>query len=337
MPISWLILLSDPEGLKLSSPPKPLARAALNSLLDVALAHGVLPATVSNLSAALAGGRAELVASGGKEDIEITLASKKAYLRAATVLSLMLRRQGDNLMKALSANSIPACVLKGADFSDRLYNPSSLRTFTDVDIMVPYNALADVSTVLKGLGYRRTTGWQMKHAYDYGQEAWEPDGWSGGSVEIHWNLVNSPAIRNHIHCFFHDLQFEKASRIPGSIPSPASILLVASVHAATSHSFDRLLQLYDIRQICLGRAGKLDTAYLSEILGRNGCSTSIMTGLYLCSCVLKSKECLDLADRLKLTLPFALKTLVTPSMLQREPNRIDTLRRKILREVLKRI
>jgi hypothetical protein len=337
MAIPWLILLSDPEGLKLSAPPPALTRAALNKLLDVAQSHGVLPATVSNLSAAQVRGCAELVASGGKEDIESVITSKKTHLRAGMVLSLLLRQQGDNLMKALSAKSIPAFILKGAHFADRLYNPSSLRTFTDVDIMVPRNGLADVSTVLEGLGYRRTMGGRMKHALDYGQQVWEPDGWTGGLVEIHWDLVNSPRLRRNISCSFYDLQFDKAYNPSQSVPSPAHLLLIATVHAATSHSYDRLLQLYDIRQICIGKAGNLDTAYLSEILGPSGCRASVMVGLNLCWRVLKSEECLDLAARLKLSIPMPLKALITPSMPQREPNKIDTLRRKILREVLKRI
>src|SRR5208283_6124381 len=70
MPLPWLILLSDPEGLKLTAPPRAITRAALDMILDVAESHGVLPATVSNLSAARAKGCAELVASGGKEDLE---------------------------------------------------------------------------------------------------------------------------------------------------------------------------------------------------------------------------------------------------------------------------
>jgi hypothetical protein len=337
MSLPWLILLSDPEGLKLSAPPRALAKTALDKILNVAESHGVLPATVLNLSAARAGGCAELVAGGGKEDIESIIASKKSRLRAGMVFSLMLRRQGDNLMKALSAKSIPAFILKGAHFADRLYNPPSLRTFTDVDIMVPRNAAADVSPVLEGLGYRRTMGGRMKHALDYGQEAWEPDGWPGGLVEIHWDLVNSPRLRRNMSCSFDELQFEKTSGPSPSVPSPAGLLLIASVHAATSHSYDRLLQLYDIRQICVGKAGRLDTAYLSEILAPSGCMASVMVGLNLCWRVLKSEECLDLAARLKLTMPMPLKALVTPSMLQREPNKIDTLRRKILREVLKRI
>ena len=159
MHLPWLILLSDPEGLQLSAAPPALTGAALSKLLDVAQSHGVLPATVSNLSSALAGNCAELVASGGKEDAESIIASKRGHLRAGMVLSLLLRQQGDNLMKALSAKSIPAFILKGAHFADRLYNPPFLRTFTDVDIMVPRDALADVSTVLEALGYRRTTGW----------------------------------------------------------------------------------------------------------------------------------------------------------------------------------
>ncbi len=337
MRLPWLIRLSDPECLELSAPPRALGRAALDRLLDVAQGHGVLPATVSNLSAAAAGGCAQLVASGGREDIESVLAVKKGRLRAAMVLSLLLRRQGNDIMKALSEKSIPAFILKGAHFADRLYSPPSLRSFTDVDIMAPHEAVADISAVLEGLGYRRTSGWKMKHASDYGQEAWEPEGRPGGAVEIHWNLVNSPTMRRNISCSFHDLQLEAALGTSRPVPSPASLLLIASVHAATSHSYDRLLQLYDIRQICLGKAGALDTAYLSEMLGRNGCSASVMAGLYLCRCVLKSEECLDLAGRLKLSIPLSLKVLVTPSMLRREPNGIDNLRRKILREVFKRI
>jgi hypothetical protein len=337
MPIPWLILLSDPEGLKLSAPPRPLTKAALDKLLDVAQSHGVLPATVSNLSAALAKGCADLVAVGGKQDIESILASKKALLRAWTGLSLLLRQQGNNVMKALSARSIPAFILKGDHFACRLYNPPSLRPFTDVDIMVPCDAVADASTVLQGLGYRQTRGDLKYIPSGYGQQVWTPDGRPGGQIEIHWDLVNSPAVRKNVSCSFHDLQFENTTEDSQPVPSAASLLLIASIHAATSHSFDRLLLLYDIRQICLGKAAKLDTTYLSDAVGRNGWSTSVKVGLHLCGSVLKSEECLGLADRLKLDMPVYLKALITPTMLQREPNTIDTLRRKIFREVLKRI
>lgn len=337
MHLPWLILLSDPEGLQLSAPPPALAAPALNKLLDVAHSHGVLPACILNLSSALAGNSAELIARGGKEVIESVNTSRRTHLHAAMALSLLLRRQGDNLMKALSAKSIPAFILKGAHFADRLYNPPSLRTFTDVDIMAPRDALAEVSTVLEALGYRRLRGVTMKHDSDYGQQAWEPDGWPGGVVEIHWNLVNSPKLRQNISCSFYDLHFDKAEGSFQAVPSPAHLLLIAAVHAATSHSYDRLIQLYDIRQICLGKAGELDTAHLSGILGQSGYRASVMIGLNLCWRVLKSEECLDLASRLKLIIPRPLKALVTPSMLQREPSKIDTLRRKILREVLKRI
>ena len=178
-------------------------------------------------------------------------------------------------MKALSARSIPAFILKGADFADRLYNPPSLRPFTDVDIMVPCDAMADVSTVLQGLGYRQTRGNLKYISSGYGQQVWAPDSLPGGKIEIHWDLVNSPAIRRNVSCSFHDLQFENSSEDSQPVPSPASLLLIASVHAATSHSYDRLLQLYDIRQICLGKAGRLDTAYLSETVNRSGCSTAV--------------------------------------------------------------
>ena len=56
-----------------------------------------------------------------------------------------------------------------------------------------------------------------------------------------------------------------------------------------------------------------------------------MVGLYLGWRVLKSRECFDLAARLKLAMPLFLKALITPSMLQREPNKVDVMRRKIFR------
>lgn len=337
MPLSWLVHLSDPEGLRLSEIPPALSRGALGRLLDAAQTHGVLAAAASNLSTAATQGYSELISIGGREEIEAALALKSSVLRVATAFSLLLRAQANTVMKALYAKSIPAFVLKGAHFADRLYNRPALRTFTDVDVMAPPDALADIAAVLAGLGYSRTARGNKKHSADYGQEVWQPDGQSGGLVEIHWDLVNSPVLRKNVSYSFYDVQFEDRPGIFHYMPSAASLLVAASLHAATSHSFDRLLQLYDIRQICLGKAGKIDTQYLVEILDRSGCSASVAISLHLCAKVLKSQQCLDLAHRLSLSMPVAIKALITPSMLQRAPNKTDKLRRKILRELLKRI
>ena len=94
MSIPWLILLSDPNGLTLpASPPTPF-RTGLDKLLDVAQSHGVLPAVVSNLSAAVADGSAELIAKGGREGIESVLASKGELLRVEMAFSLYAAASG---------------------------------------------------------------------------------------------------------------------------------------------------------------------------------------------------------------------------------------------------
>lgn len=332
----WLLYLSNPEGFSQPIPTSPLPEGKLESLFSSANGHGVLPALVANLMSAVSMHGAERISHGGKEEISLNLNRFQKRLQQMTAFSLLLRRQGEDVVNALTEQGLPAVILKGACFADRLYNPPSLRLFTDTDIMVAKEELGDVGKVMGKLGYRLLSG-DMKYDGGYGQQAWFPVDRPGGSVEVHWNIVNSPVIQRKISISFQDLQLEKpsASNLP-PCPSAASLLLIAATHAATSHSFDRLVLLYDIRQICLGRAGSLDETYLTEAARFTGAAACLWKALDLCGKLLKEDCCHELAARLKLEPSMPLRMLVTPSMVLRDETPFARLRRKAFRQMLKR-
>ena len=108
----------------------------------------------------------------------------------------MLRRQWQALAVPLAEQGIPAMVIKGPDFADRLYSHAGLRPFRDIDLLTPRDARPAVESAMARIGYRRAPQPPLKHAQEYGEETWHlADRGGSGGVEVHWNLVNSPAIR----------------------------------------------------------------------------------------------------------------------------------------------
>ena len=81
---------------------------------------------------------------------EIAMAREK--LTALTGIGLMLRHQATRVTHAFREAGIEGVVVKGAVAAQRLYPEASLRTFTDVDVLMrraPRGGLR----VLRGLGF----------------------------------------------------------------------------------------------------------------------------------------------------------------------------------------
>jgi len=332
----WLLCFSDPSGLCEPLPEGPLPKGALGQLCQIAENHSVLPAFTANFTSAVAAYGTARITHDGESEINAAMGPAESQLRRRIAYSLVLRRQADEIMQVLSRQSIPAIVLKGADFADRLYQPSALRYFTDVDLLVPREALDEIGQILEGLGYQRRKA-RRKHNETYGQETWQPGRQPGGNVEIHWNLVNSPTIRRGVSVTFEDLQMEPLSKSgEPPLPTAAALLLIAAVHAAGSHAFDRLALLHDIRQICRGLAGPIDTIYLAEAARQTGAGASLEMALHLGGTLLNEPVCAELEQRLRLRGYGLMKTLISPAMVLRQRGGLDLLRRKIFRELLKR-
>ena len=234
---------------------------------------------------------------------------------------------------------MPAVVLKGPDFADRLYPDPGLKPFRDIDLLVPPRALADIEQVLEHLGYRPAEPAPMKHAGGYGQRSWRPSDGPGGNLEIHHNLVNSPTLRRRVSVEFDDLEIDENSAAAAELPkpSPSALLLIAAVHGATSHSFDRLQILCDVCQSVRGAAGHIDNQWLAKKAKQTGSSFAVATALALAGRALGEPACFSLLQELRRALPIRIwPGLLTPSVVLRSHSPVGAFRREIFRELLKR-
>ena len=337
---AWLRALADPAGPAEVLPAKRLTLRGLGALCDLADRHGVLPSVLANLRQAIARHGAGCVVETKEKDPPgegaATLARAEERLVKRTALSMLLRRQAGEVAAALQAESLQAIVLKGADFADRLYPRPALRPFSDVDLLIPERAVPDVERVMARLGYEPSLA-GMKYASGYGERGWRRPGQAGGTVEIHWDLVNSPSLRKAVSVRYEDLQLVEPVAACGLCrASPAAMLLIAAVHGATSHGFDRLQILYDVAQIVRGAAGPVDADWLAGAAKRTGAALAVSVALSLGEKVLGEPRCAELGGRLRLPVSTWLcRAMLTRGTVLRARAPIDGLRRQAFREILK--
>ena len=179
----------------------------------------------------------------------------------------------------------------------------------------------------------------MKYAQGYSERTWQHPAMPGAMVEVHDNLVNSPTVRRGVSVRLEDLPTERAS---GGLlrATPAGLLIIAAVHGAASHSFDKVQHLCDLAQIVRGRAGTVDEVALRECLEQTGAGFSVALALDLTSRTLNEKAAAELLARLKPRWPRRLaRLLITPALVaqsQGPHRRAGSWRRQALRQLLKR-
>jgi hypothetical protein len=327
---SLLLALADPRGparvIDLA-PPEP---EKLWRLLELADRHGALTIVVENLKQ-LTGQM-----NGPWNSFQPDPAAwewSQQQLRHRTGLSLVLRQQAQELTGRMQEAGLPAIVLKGCDFADRLYSHPSLRPFTDVDLLIPGRILPETRQVFRKLGYLPIPV-PMKHVTGYGEESWRHPTRPGGMVEIHWNLVNSPSLRRALSVVYEDLQLEMHHGWPR--PSAAAVLLIAAVHGVASHGVDRLQVLCDVVQAVRGTAGALDETWLAQAVPHTGTERALATALALAYKMYREPACLDLMKRLGIGCrAWPGNLLLSRGVILRAHAVRDSFRRQLLREFLK--
>lgn len=290
---NWLLAASDPQTSR-QSPAADLSAADLTDALAAAKRHFVLGSALQAIAAwrcATDAARAAAV----KPFID-------DHLRDVG-RTLGLRQLGEQTVNALAAVGIPCCILKGEDFASRLYAVRTLRPYRDVDVLVPRGAYHEADRIIRSLGFDPLAP-DRKYAFDeYGQISYVATAAEQWSLELHWNLINSPAQRRQCSLTWEDLDFEEPAARPAAARqlTATSLLVLAAVHACVGHRFDSLQQLCDIRQICRGAAGIVDVQRLAESCRRLRCETSVAWSLDILTRMFGSHEARDLARRLRPT------------------------------------
>ncbi|MDP2354558.1 MAG: nucleotidyltransferase family protein [Beijerinckiaceae bacterium] len=214
----WIVYCADPVGSH-TVPPHDLPPQLAGRLVDQAESHRVLGAVLQNFP-------------GFRQDGPFAAHWKSARdrNRANVAFSLMLTHEADTLVEKL--DGLRATVVKGPTFAKKLYPSPTLRTFSDIDVLIDVDDQVEVERILKGLGY---------HLAEASQHEFK---WLSGAneqvmVEVQTDLVHAESLRRGM-----SLSYGSIAQSPDS---SASLLIIAVVHGA-GHQYEYLQHLVDICQ-----------------------------------------------------------------------------------------
>ncbi len=265
---SWMLWIADPEPR--FDPSLPLPAVLIRELLDHSARHGVLPAAMRNLSRVvhLGSSSANRNDPAWQNTAQHDLAAVQERLHKMIGLSELLRATTKEIEASFHARSIEMLVVKGPTFADRLYTDPALRPFTDIDLLVPDRAIADARKALADAGLSPAEEPVKKYAGGYSEER--------RVISLRYGDIAG-------HCV--DGQF-----------SPSALLVIAAVHGAAGHGFERLQTLIDVAQAARGAAGLIDINEALLLAERTGARLCLETALLTCAVVLRDVTCMDLVQ-----------------------------------------
>ena len=313
---SLLIQLADPGA---AGPAADTKSDNLAAILEAAEYHRVLPTVLARLP--------DQMATQVPQNFRDRLVIDAARM-------MILRHAGERVLAALSKARLPAVIVKGEHFATRLYPPSIWRPYTDIDILIEKNRRTDANKVMRKLGFSRSNS-LVKHGSGYAEDKWvRRHGDHLLPVELHWDLINSPSLRIGRH-----LAYDDVVAADGTIDSTGNVL-IACVHGALGHTFERLYHLVDIVQSARGFGGPVDPCELAMRAQRCGLDDVVAISLSVAGGLFNDQACLNLLERSRLPLPprWALKLLDQPTLMKKRGS-LDPLvawRRQLVRHWLKR-
>jgi hypothetical protein len=284
---AWLVHLADPER-RVPAPAQPLDSTEVWGLLAAAETHGVLPAVTRALGTRLDAGSEPPGAS--REMTTVALERARSKVAQQTGFGLLLSHHAGKVIDALVTTGVAATLVKGAMFGSRLYPDAVLRTFTDVDVLVPEARRDDAAEAMRGLGFELFE-FESRCGKDYHEQKWLLQARPDVMVEVHSNLVHSPKLRGSMCVRYEDV-LEAGDGDPSA---PTALLFVAAAHAAVGHQFDRLQHLVDVVQAARGAAGPVDQGRLARVAGRCGVMLAVAAALDLAGRTFHDAEVAGLA------------------------------------------
>jgi hypothetical protein len=191
------------------------------------------------------------------EDARVQLEEIRFQTRVHNALLLM---QLEKWLARFEAEHIPAIALKGAALIASVYERTTLRPMSDVDVLVSRADFERAGQLLLAAGftlYREVTGDTEPTIRT--QTLWLPPKLPGG-IELHWHLVDSGYYANRvpIEWFWeHTLEARlDAQRV--RVFAPEAQLLHLAAHLELHHAGVGWLWLYDVALLIHKFGGALD-------------------------------------------------------------------------------
>jgi hypothetical protein len=198
---------------------------------------------------------------------------------------------------------MPVALVKGLDFAETLFGGVQQRSFGDVDLLYDPRAEPELRAALIRLGFSEHH--PEIHPEHYTERQWTRPHPQLGQilVELHTDLVHTQRLRRRV-----SLPYHRYVSGPDATVTPAARLILAAVHAATSHLFGRLQYVVD--GLMAARAG-VDPDELNERGSEAGAILPLRTILRLASTIFASPEAAALLD----TLPSATGSWLEPALI----------------------
>ncbi|HEX5613983.1 MAG TPA: nucleotidyltransferase family protein [Acidimicrobiia bacterium] len=193
---------------------------------------------------------------------ELRFAGLRTHLRIIADLS--------HLRAAFDGSGVPWLVVKGPVLAETAYEHPDLRSYGDLDVLVPPSAFAAAIAALEADG-ARVQAWNWWHRLDRRAGEVPLALASETIVDLHWHLVNDPDRRAAMRWSTDELLTRAVEvELRGErvlTLDPVDTLLHLLVHCATSGA-DRLIWLVDIDHLV--RRGDVDWDQLVERARRVG-------------------------------------------------------------------
>jgi hypothetical protein len=179
---------------------------------------------------------------------------------------------------ALSGTGVEPVVVKGPVLALDAYPEPGLRSYVDLDVVVPPQALGPVLTALGRAGFTvLDRNWPLMRELEVGEIRIQAP--SGGAVDLHWHLVNEAAARRAFR-LDRALWADRLRRVDlGGAPvltlDPLLTLVHLGVHGALSGGH-RLLWLTDLQRVLLRHDPDWDEVVATARASRTGPPLQVM-------------------------------------------------------------
>ena len=222
------------------------AGIAWTRLLDQAEAHGVAPLVARNLDAL------------GWPDIPPDVrAALEAARRLNAARNLLAARVLGRALDALGRAGVPVIPLKGVALADWLYGDAGLRVSSDIDLLVPRQAVARAFAVFGQLGYapaaqeKPVEDGDINLLLDSNMEyAFVSQELQACPIELHWDIAWRWPEERALADLWADARPRRFRGVAAWALGPEWHLLYLVVHAAR-HRWQALKWLVDVHEICV--------------------------------------------------------------------------------------
>jgi hypothetical protein len=231
-------------------------------LLDLAKFHGVTPMIAHNLAA-----------SGLDSQVPQPYADiLNQIYNGMLYKNVILSNELTKVLSLFNQHGISAIVIKGTFLSEQLYGNPSLRTVSDMDILVQPEELSPAGSLLQEMGYHKYTGqdaWEHPFHDVFYRQAQFPL-----FIELHWDLDDRKLVAFPEQEIWHRAQQLQLQGETIKILALEDNLLFLSVHLA-KQSIQMLKSLCDITELIKKYDGILDWDYIVRSAHSWGVGTAV--------------------------------------------------------------